>query len=146
MQSGASLVYNVARCAVNFFSSRALCVVKAAAKHPKISVTLGVIAGGASVAAVARKRFDTCCILEKISAYNPFKGKKIEEKKEEVVADEADAAVIDPKAEEVTPADGPAAADAAEEVDVETDVDTEVESPASSRSSSPRPALDKHSA
>lgn len=131
VQSGASLVYNVARYAVNFFSNSALCVFRAAAKHPKISVTLGVAAGAATVAVVARKRFKNCCILEKVSAYNPFNSKKTEEKVEEVAAKDP---VEEAVAEDVS------------EADVATDVETEVESSASSRSSSPSPALEKRSA
>jgi hypothetical protein len=90
INSGASMASKTVRCSGRIFSNTGSFVAKGVAKHPKISITLGLIAGAAAVAVIAKKRFKDCCILNKLSAYNPFKGKKADDaKKAEVAQDEA---------------------------------------------------------
>ena len=75
LKSGASLAGKTVNCAGRFFSGSASLAFKAATKNPTISVTLGLLAGAASIALIAKKRFNIC-VLEKLSSYSPFKGKK----------------------------------------------------------------------
>jgi hypothetical protein len=124
LKSGASLVCKTVRCAGSFFGGSASFALSAAGRHPKISMLLGVLAGAATAAYVAKKRFNFC-VLEKLSGYCPLTTKKVEEKQEEAV-----------EAEKVTKADdGFVAEESSEEVS-DSDEDTATE-PYISRNPSP---------
>ena len=124
LKSGASLAGKTVKCAGSFFSGSASLAFKAVTKNPKISVTLGLLAGAASIALIAKKRFNIC-VLEKLSGYCPFKGKKAEDANK---AEEVKTAA----AEQVADADAPAAEEIEDISNADAkDTPTECESAAS---------------
>jgi hypothetical protein len=122
IQSGASLTCKTVRCASRLFLNSASFALNGIARHPKISVALGVLGGAAAVAVVAKKRFNMC-LLEKLSGYCPFtrkQGGKVEE------------APVTAEVDKIEKED-----ETAEASSLGEDVPTEVEdSPRSSRSTS----------
>lgn len=94
LKTGASFAGKTVQYARSFFSGSASYALKAVTKNPKISITLGLLAGTASIVLIAKKRFNICA-LEKLSGYCPSRGKKTENENhvEEVKADAAEQVV-----------------------------------------------------